>query len=119
MAADTANTSRPPGTRRRASHDSIILRFRGPNAHDAPNRLAPAMTAAGEVAVDEELRCRCKATTRDSADVVVERDYSLFGLLYLMWGGTSTPTAISFRCAKCAHLFEASTLEEDRIAYRA
>ncbi len=68
---------------------------------------------------ESELRCRCRATTRDSADVVVERDYSLFGLLYLFWGGTSTPTAVSFRCPRCADVFEVSDAAADRAAYRA
>jgi hypothetical protein len=72
-----------------------------------------------EGAQEPELRCRCKATTRDSQDVIVERDYSLWGLLYLIWGGTSVPTQVSFRCPKCADIFEVSTLEDDRIAYRA
>lgn len=68
---------------------------------------------------EQVLRCRCKATTRDSEDVIVERDYSLWGLLYLIWGGTSTPTQVSWRCPKCADIFEVSSLEEDRIANRA
>ncbi len=75
------------------------------------------MTAVPEVF--QELRCRCNATTRDSDDVVIERDYSLFGLLYLIWGGTSTPTSVSFRCPKCAHIFEVTDAESDRITYRA
>ena len=69
-------------------------------------------------AAPQELRCRCNATTRDSEGVIVERDYSLFGLLYLTWGGTSTPTQVSWRCPKCADIFEVSNLEEDRVAYR-
>ena len=72
-----------------------------------------------DAAQEAELRCRCKATTRDSEDVIVERDYSLWGLLYLIWGGTSVPTQVSFRCPKCADIFEVSNLEADRIAYRA
>ena len=43
--------------------------------------------------------------------MIVERDYSLWGLLYLIWGGTSVPTQVSFRCPKCADIFEVSTPE--------
>jgi hypothetical protein len=58
---------------------------------------------------DEELpHCKC-GTTRSSKFAVVNRDYSFTGLLYLLWGGTSIPNKVSFRCVKCGDLFETST----------
>lgn len=58
---------------------------------------------------DEELpTCRC-GTNSDSRFCVADREYSFVRLLYLLWGGTSIPTKISFRCVKCGEVFETTT----------
>jgi hypothetical protein len=50
-------------------------------------------------------RCKC-GTDRQSKFSVVDREYSFLGVLYLLWGGTSVPSRVSFRCVKCGALFE-------------
>lgn len=40
---------------------------------------------------------------------MVNRDYSFTGVLYLLWGGTSIPTKVSFACVKCGAPFDSST----------
>jgi hypothetical protein len=52
--------------------------------------------------------CKC-GTTRDSKYCVPEREYSLLGTLYMIWGGTSTPTKIKFRCILCQREFDETT----------
>lgn len=58
---------------------------------------------------DEELpRCKC-GTDRDSKFAFIRREYSFFGTLYLLWGGTSIPTRVEFMCVKCGETFDSST----------
>jgi hypothetical protein len=52
--------------------------------------------------------CRC-GTNAESKFCVADRAYSFVRLLYLLWGGTSVPTKVSFRCVKCGETFEALT----------
>ncbi len=54
--------------------------------------------------------CKC-GTDRTSKYSVCLRDYSFVRLLYLLWGGTSIPTKVSFQCVKCGTVFETSTRE--------
>jgi len=61
--------------------------------------------------------CKC-GTTRDSKFAVVEHSYSFLGMLYMIWGGTATPTMIKFRCIKCQRYFDESTALSVRMAYR-
>jgi hypothetical protein len=49
--------------------------------------------------------CRC-GTTRESKFAVGEREYSLTGTFYLLWGGTAVPTKVTFRCVKCNRNFD-------------
>jgi hypothetical protein len=59
--------------------------------------------------LDDELpACRC-GTNAESRFCVADREYSFVRLLYLLWGGTSIPTKVSFRCVKCGEVFETST----------
>jgi hypothetical protein len=60
--------------------------------------------------------CRC-GTDRTSRAATPERDYSLRGALYAMWGGTSVPSKISFRCVHCGVVFEARSDMATRRAY--
>ncbi len=58
---------------------------------------------------DEDLpRCKC-GTDRRSKFSVVNRDYTFFGTLYLLWGGTSVPSKVTFRCVKCGDVIESTT----------
>jgi hypothetical protein len=63
----------------------------------------------GPDGLDDELpACRC-GTNAESRFCVAGREYSFVRLLYLLWGGTSIPTKVSFRCVKCGEVFETST----------
>jgi hypothetical protein len=57
-------------------------------------------------------RCKC-GTDRDSKFSVRDRQYSFLGILYLLWGGTSVPTKVSFRCVKCGRMFDSTTRESE------
>jgi hypothetical protein len=57
----------------------------------------------------EELpRCKC-GTDRRSKYSVANRDYTFWGLIYLLWGGTAIPSKVAFRCVKCGAVIESST----------
>ncbi|HEX3345246.1 MAG TPA: hypothetical protein VHS09_11770 [Polyangiaceae bacterium] len=52
--------------------------------------------------------CGC-GTDSESRFCVKDREYSFLRTLYLLWGGTSVPTKVSFRCVKCGEVFEVAT----------
>jgi hypothetical protein len=54
------------------------------------------------------LRCKC-GTDRNSKYCLRDREYSFLGSLYLLWGGTSVPTSVKFRCMKCGHTFDSTS----------
>jgi hypothetical protein len=60
--------------------------------------------------------CPC-GTTRTSRAAVVERDYSLLGAVYLLWGGTSRPIRVTFRCVFCGNTFDECTNVRELGAY--
>lgn len=73
------------------------------------NQTTTETSATAEGDDEEELaRCKC-GTDRRSKFSVVNRDYTFLGLLYLLWGGTSVPTRLTFRCVKCGDLIESTT----------
>lgn len=49
--------------------------------------------------------CRC-GTDRDHPHASPEREYGLLGTLYLLWGGTSVPRKVAFRCLLCGEVFD-------------
>jgi hypothetical protein len=53
-------------------------------------------------------RCRC-GTDRTNRAASPEREYSLAGACYLLWGGTSVPTRVRFRCIFCGNVFDECT----------
>ena len=70
--------------------------------------IEPAPATTPEADDEDELpECKC-GTNRTSKFSVVNRDYTFWGLLYLLWGGTSIPSKVSFRCVKCGSLFEST-----------
>jgi hypothetical protein len=60
--------------------------------------------------------CGC-GTTRASRAAVLERDYSTLGAVYLLWGGTSRPVRVTFRCAHCGEAFDACTNRSELAEY--
>ncbi len=52
--------------------------------------------------------CRCGTTRADRA-ASPEREYTLSGTFYLLWGGTSVPSRVRFRCIHCGEIFDECT----------
>lgn len=74
---------------------------------DAPSEIAP--TDPIEVAPTQVLaQCSC-GTDRDSKFAVAHLDYTFLGTLYLLWGGTSIPSKVTFRCVRCGETFDTAT----------
>jgi hypothetical protein len=57
-------------------------------------------------------RCRC-GTTRADKHASPECEYSTMGALYLLWGGTSIPVRVNFRCVFCGEIFDSRTSREE------
>lgn len=69
--------------------------------------MAPTQAQKDE-ADDEPLpRCAC-GTDRTQREATPEREYTLLGTLYALWGGTSIPSVVRFRCVHCGEVFDAS-----------
>jgi hypothetical protein len=49
--------------------------------------------------------CSC-GTDRTCRTATPERDYTFVGTLYALWGGTSVPSRVNFRCVRCGVVFE-------------
>jgi hypothetical protein len=64
--------------------------------------------------VDPRPQCRC-GTDRASRAASPEREYSVAGACYLLWGGTSVPKRVRFRCVYCGDVFDECT---DRASLR-
>jgi hypothetical protein len=69
---------------------------------------APATPAVDDEQEEPLPACRC-GTDRESKYCVQDREYSFVRTLYLLWGGTSVPTKVSFRCVKCGKTFDSTT----------
>lgn len=54
--------------------------------------------------------CTCRAATP-------EREYTLGGTLYALWGGTSLPAKVNFRCVYCGIVFDIRSDLATRRAY--
>jgi hypothetical protein len=52
--------------------------------------------------------CRC-GTKRTDQHACPELEYTTMGAIYLLWGGTSVPSRVSFRCVKCGEVFDQVT----------
>ncbi len=76
----------------------VAIEMNGPSAN------APVVEEDTEEALSS---CRC-GTNRESKYSVVHREYSFLGTLYLLWGGTSIPSKVSFGCVKCGAIFEST-----------
>jgi hypothetical protein len=60
--------------------------------------------------------CRC-GTDRTRREATPERDYTLAGAIYALWGGTPIPTRVSFRCVWCGEVFDSRTDAATRRAF--
>jgi hypothetical protein len=49
--------------------------------------------------------CKC-GTDRTCREATPEREYTLMGILYSLWGGTSIPSRVDFRCVYCGVVFD-------------
>jgi hypothetical protein len=49
--------------------------------------------------------CKC-GTDRTCREATPEREYTFVGACYALWGGTSIPSKISFRCVMCGVVFD-------------
>ncbi len=73
--------------------------------------IAPSQTGASPAPPGEDdalARCKC-GTDRASKFSIVDREYTFLGTLYLLWGGTSVPSKVTFRCVRCGDTIETST----------
>ena len=50
--------------------------------------------------------CKC-GTNRTHRAATPERQYTFMGTLYALWGGTSVPSIVEFRCVHCGVIFDA------------
>jgi hypothetical protein len=49
--------------------------------------------------------CRC-GTDRTRREATPEREYTTLGAIYALWGGTSIPSRVNFRCVHCGVVFD-------------
>jgi hypothetical protein len=73
--------------------------------------LSPEPAPTAQPPAHAHPRCRC-GTDRTSRTASPEREYSLAGAAYLLWGGTSVPTRVNFRCIFCGIVFDHCTDRE-------
>jgi hypothetical protein len=55
--------------------------------------------------LDDLPSCEC-GTNRLDKHASPEREYTTLGAVYLLWGGTSVPCRVNFRCVRCGELFD-------------
>ena len=49
--------------------------------------------------------CKC-GTDRTKQEATPEREYTFFGTIYALWGGTARPSRVNFRCVRCGVVFD-------------
>jgi hypothetical protein len=60
--------------------------------------------------------CPC-GTNRTHRAATPERQYTFLGTLYALWGGTSVPSRVEFRCVHCGIVFDACSDAVTRRAF--
>jgi hypothetical protein len=60
--------------------------------------------------------CPC-GTRRIDRAATPEREYTTRGMLYLLWGGTSVPSRVRFRCVHCGEVFDECVGRKMCLAY--
>lgn len=73
-------------------------------------------TNATEAAPKALPACRC-GTDRSQRTASPEREYTFAGCLYLLWGGTSVPSRVRFRCVFCGDVFDECTERKTCLEY--
>jgi hypothetical protein len=71
-------------------------------------RARPIMLTETETDAPPLPRCRC-GTDRTCREASPEREYTLGGTLYALWGGTAVPSRVDFRCPRCGVVFDSCT----------
>ncbi len=66
----------------------------------------PSTTDSSELA--DWPTCKC-GTDRTMREATPEREYSMWGTMYALWGGTAIPTRVKFRCVHCGVVFDSET----------
>jgi hypothetical protein len=61
-------------------------------------------------------RCKC-GTSRLDPHAAPQREYSMLGAMYLLWGGTCVPSRVNFCCVLCGETFDAVTDRSDCYQY--
>ena len=70
--------------------------------------IAPAMTTTQALAPRTLPTCRC-GTDRTRREATPERDYTMLGAMYALWGGTAIPSRVNFRCVHCGVIFDGAS----------
>jgi hypothetical protein len=60
--------------------------------------------------------CKC-GTDRTCRAATPEREYTILGTLYALWGGTSIPSVVQFRCVHCQVVFDRRADQATRRAF--
>jgi hypothetical protein len=60
--------------------------------------------------------CKC-GTDRSCRAATPEREYTFLGTLYALWGGTSVPSRVQFRCVHCREVFDGGSDRATRRAF--
>jgi hypothetical protein len=60
--------------------------------------------------------CKC-GTDRTHREATPEREYTFMGTLYALWGGTSVPSRVNFRCVRCGVVFDGRSDTATRRAF--
>jgi hypothetical protein len=63
------------------------------------------MTMQNETNRSDLPTCAC-GTDRTCREATPEREYTLGGMVYALWGGTSVPSRVNFRCVHCGVVFD-------------
>jgi hypothetical protein len=82
--------------------------------HDQP---CPAFSTPANPYRERPLpTCKC-GTNRTHRAATPERQYTFMGTLYALWGGTSVPSVVEFRCVHCGVVFDACSDTATRRAF--
>jgi hypothetical protein len=80
---------------------------------DALSTATPATSTVRSTALPT---CKC-GTDRTRREATPEREYTFLGTLYALWGGTSVPSRVNFRCVHCGVVFDGCSDTETRRAF--
>ncbi len=64
------------------------------------------MLVRGQVSLRGLPTCKCGTDRTHREGATPEREYTFAGTLYALWGGTSVPSLVNFRCVHCGVVFD-------------